>query len=111
MRSRKWSFADFHFRMCSCYHKTFQPPPSDLHCRYIISCKGPVTPKFVSETLRTRFPGLPIQEATDDTQGDKMDNSRVQEGLGLIHRDPASTLVDMAVTAIQLGLAKPTAAA
>jgi hypothetical protein len=65
----------------------------------------------VSGVLRSRFPGLPIQEATDDTQADKMDNSRVQQGLGLVLRNPASTLVDMAVTAIQLGLAKPTAVA
>lgn len=79
--------------------------------RYIISCKGPITPKFVSGVLRTRFPELSIQEATDDTLGDKMDNSRVQKGLGLLLRDPSSTLVDMAVTAIQLGLAKPTAMA
>ena len=76
-------------------------------CRYIVSQSGPITPQFVAGVLQDRFPKFAIQNGAEKDAEKKMDGAKVREELGLQLKPPSVTLIDMAVTAIQLGLAKP----
>lgn len=76
--------------------------------RYIVSNAHAMSPKFISDTLKERFPGFAIPDGLDVTSTEKdINNSKVQAELGLSITPVKSTLVDMAVAAIQLGIAKP----
>ncbi|KAL3150817.1 hypothetical protein ABBQ32_000577 [Trebouxia sp. C0010 RCD-2024] len=75
--------------------------------RYIISQRKPITPKLVSDTLQARFPQFQIPNGEEAEAPDKIDNSKAAQELGLQVTPVEETLVDMAVTLIQLGIAKP----
>lgn len=78
--------------------------------RYIVSQATSASPAFISAALRARFPQFHIpagEELADETT---IDNSKATRELG-VHLTPlASSFVDMAVTLIALGVAKPTPA-
>ena len=76
-------------------------------CRYIISHSGPITPQFTAGVLQARFPHFAIQNGAEKEAEDRMDGAKVWQELNLQLKPPSVTLIDMAVTAIQLGLAKP----
>lgn len=75
--------------------------------RYIISNRKPITPKFVSDTLQARFPHLQIPDGEPAKAPEKIDNSKSVKELGLQMTPVKETLVDMAVTLLQLGIATP----
>jgi hypothetical protein len=77
--------------------------------RYIVSNRGPITPEFVTSTLRARFPDYSFADPDPAPVAaeEKMDNERAIKELGLNITPPQATLVDMATTMLALGLAKP----
>ncbi|KAA6423169.1 MAG: diaminohydroxyphosphoribosylaminopyrimidine deaminase [Trebouxia sp. A1-2] len=75
--------------------------------RYIISNRKPITPRLVSDVLQARFPHLQIPTGKQEDAPEKIDNSKATTELGLQLTTVNETLVDMAVTLMQLGIAVP----
>ena len=65
-----------------------------------------MTPDFVSAVLRQNFPESAIQQGEKKEAVEKLDSSKVQQELKLQPHDPAATLVDMAKSAVQLGIVR-----
>lgn len=61
----------------------------------------------MSQTLKARFPQLDIQEGAQLEAEEKINAEKITSDLGLVLHSAQSTLTDMAVTAIQLGIAEP----
>jgi nucleoside-diphosphate-sugar epimerase len=78
--------------------------------RFIVSQGNTTAPKVITDALKARFPGFKIQDGGNIPSEAFADNSKaLQElGLGKLY-DPATSVVDMAVTLIQKGVATPRA--
>jgi nucleoside-diphosphate-sugar epimerase len=75
--------------------------------RYLVSQSHTHSKKFFTDTLKKRFPEYKIQDGEDEPRKQLIDNSKVQKELGIKLIDPAESIIDMAVTLIQRGIAKP----
>jgi nucleoside-diphosphate-sugar epimerase len=75
--------------------------------RYIVSEASSASPAFIAATLRERFPAFAIPDGEDEPSETTIDNSKAIRELGLQLTPLATTLVDMAVTLIALGIATP----
>ena len=75
--------------------------------RYIVSETTSTSPGFIARTLQARFPQYDIPDGVDELPETTIDNSKAQRVLGLQLTPLATTLVDMAVTLIALGIATP----
>ena len=75
--------------------------------RYIVSDSSSASPATISRILRQRFPEFDLPEGQECATAQSVDNRRVQTELGLQITPLATTLVDMAVTMIALGIAVP----
>ena len=75
--------------------------------RYIVSETTSTSPGFIARTLQARFPQYDIPDGVDELPETTIDNSKAQRVLGLQLTPLATTLVDMAVTLIELGIATP----
>ncbi len=77
--------------------------------RYIVSDDAAASPAFISRTLSERFGHVwDIPESTEDFPATpSIDNTKVQQQLGLQLTPLATTLVDMATTLVALGIANP----
>jgi nucleoside-diphosphate-sugar epimerase len=75
--------------------------------RYIVSDTTSASPAFISRTLQQRFPQFAIPDGEEAEAETTIDNVRVMSDLGLRFTPLATTLVDMAVTLVALGIAVP----
>ena len=85
--------------------------PKAHNQRYIVSDSSPTSPATISRILQARFGAaynMPVSEEECDTSP-SVDNSKAQTELGLQLTPLATTLEDMAVTMIALGIANPKA--
>ena len=83
--------------------------PQAHNQRYIVSDAAPTSPATISRILQARFGEayhIPVSSEECDTSP-SVDNSKVQRDLGLQLTPLATTLEDMAVTMIALGIANP----
>ena len=76
--------------------------------RYIVANTHSTPAALISSWLKERFPEFGFDEVKE-TGGaeEKMDSSKVKQELGLALTPVKETIIDMAVTLIQLGLAQP----
>lgn len=80
----------------------------DAKGRHIVSQQKTWGPKAFTDTLKQRFPSYKIQDGPAQESSPVIDNSKALKtlGLGKLH-EPTESIVDMAVTLIQQGIAKP----
>lgn len=79
--------------------------------RYIVAAAESTPPQVISAWLKERFPDGSFEDVADDQHEESkvvIDNGRVQKELGLVLTPVKSTIIDMAVTLVQLGIAKET---
>ena len=76
--------------------------------RFIVSQSKTISPKSITDALKARFPGYKIRDGEDKPSEPFIDNSKALEvlGLGTLY-DPATSVIDMAVTLFQKGVATP----
>jgi nucleoside-diphosphate-sugar epimerase len=75
--------------------------------RYIVSDTTSASPAFIASTLQQRFPQFAIPDGEEAEAETSIDNTRAVSELKLSLTPLATTLVDMAVTLIALGIAVP----
>ncbi|DBB08436.1 hypothetical protein WJX82_010444 [Trebouxia sp. C0006] len=75
--------------------------------RYLISNADTVPNSTVIAVLKERFPGLKFKDAEQEESKPVLDNSKVQKQLGISIIPYRDTIIDMATTLIQNGIAKP----
>ncbi|DBA85110.1 TPA: hypothetical protein ACH3X2_005833 [Trebouxia sp. C0005] len=75
--------------------------------RYLISNADTVPNGAVMAVLKDRFPGLKFKDAEQEERKPVLDNSKVREQLGISIIPYQDTIIDMATTLIQNGIAKP----
>eukprot|EP00877_Chromochloris_zofingiensis_P008773 jgi/Chrzof1/4149/Cz14g00270.t1 len=77
------------------------------HGRYIVAQSHTVSAKEVTQLLSQRFPEFDIRQGADAPKNEVIDNSKVQRELGMAITPWQESVIDMAVTVIQQGVAKP----
>lgn len=75
--------------------------------RYLVSNADTVPASAIIEVLKQRFPGLKFRDAKPEERKPVLDNSKVQKELGVSIIPFQDTIIDMATTLIQNGVAKP----
>lgn len=75
--------------------------------RYIVSHHSITANREISDILKKRLPGLDIPDGDEPQTKPMIDNSKVQKELDLGLTPVAESLMDMAVTLIELGVAQP----
>lgn len=75
--------------------------------RYLVSNSDTVPNSAVIAVLKERFPGLKFKDAQKEDAKPVLDNKKVQQELGVQIIPYQDTIVDMATTLIQNGIAKP----
>jgi nucleoside-diphosphate-sugar epimerase len=79
----------------------------DAQGRYLVALKETVDHKFVTDILQRRFPEYEIYTGKTGPCIDLIDISRITKEFGMAMFDLEETIVDMAVSLIQLGIATP----
>ncbi|KAL3160923.1 hypothetical protein ABBQ38_009315 [Trebouxia sp. C0009 RCD-2024] len=75
--------------------------------RYLVSNADTVPGSAIIGVLKERFPGLKFKDAKHEERKPVLDNSKVQKQLGVSIIPYRDTIIDMATTLIQKGIAKP----
>ncbi|KAL0048803.1 hypothetical protein WJX82_011518 [Trebouxia sp. C0006] len=75
--------------------------------RYLVSQDSTVPVKTLTDTLSKHFPNFKFAEGKESEAKHVIDNSKVQKGLGLSIHPWQESIIDMATTLIQRGIAKP----
>ncbi|KAK9810012.1 hypothetical protein WJX72_003318 [[Myrmecia] bisecta] len=75
--------------------------------RYLVSQPNNVPAKSLAEALAAHFPQFQFPQVEESDSKPVLDSSKVQKELGLQLTDPRVSIVDMARTLIQQGIAKP----